>query len=272
MANIASDAGATTRVGWGAALVANPPTNGAANIFYNAYGAYLQQPTGATARNYALYVAGGSLYNNSQIINALLPSVTATDATMAAGSNILTSASSNFLTTVAVGAVITVTGAGPNGGTLKSIVTGVTDDTHLTLLDNAVGAVAASTYIADGKPVGILFLGSGAADNTVLFRPLDDAKGIQIKSQIGTVWATFSSTGVKFNSTVSMDDSAAARLIEVGTVNGSRIGTAASKIGFYGAAPVARPFGVPNAATDLPTVIALANDLRAKMLTLGLTT
>ena len=41
-------------------------------------------------------------------------------------------------------------------------------------------------------------------------------------------------------------------------------------LGFFGAAPVVKPTGTPAAATDLATVIALTNSLRASMIALGL--
>jgi len=41
-------------------------------------------------------------------------------------------------------------------------------------------------------------------------------------------------------------------------------------IGFYGATPIAKQTGTPAAATDLTTALALVNDLRAKLLALGI--
>jgi hypothetical protein len=56
-----------------------------------------------------------------------------------------------------------------------------------------------------------------------------------------------------------------------GTTLGNRIGTAATqKLGFYGATPVVRATGTPAAATDPATTMALVNDLRAKLIALGL--
>jgi len=45
---------------------------------------------------------------------------------------------------------------------------------------------------------------------------------------------------------------------------------ASNRIGFFGTAPAARPGGTPAAATDLATVIALTNNMRAGLLSLGL--
>lgn len=55
-----------------------------------------------------------------------------------------------------------------------------------------------------------------------------------------------------------------------GAATGAKIGAAADKIGFYGAAPVVRPGGTPAAAADLATAIALVNSLRTALLALGL--
>lgn len=59
--------------------------------------------------------------------------------------------------------------------------------------------------------------------------------------------------------------------IVLGAGRGSKIGTATTqKIGFFNAAPVARPEATPPEATDLATALTLVNDLRAKLLRLGL--
>jgi hypothetical protein len=59
--------------------------------------------------------------------------------------------------------------------------------------------------------------------------------------------------------------------LQFGTTAGTKIGTAAGQpIGFFGAVPVVRPTGTPAAATDPATTMALANDLRAKLISLGL--
>ena len=61
------------------------------------------------------------------------------------------------------------------------------------------------------------------------------------------------------------------RHVVLGTTTGSKIGTAANqKLGFFNAVPVARPSGTPAAATDAASAITLVNDLRAKLLALGL--
>ena len=59
--------------------------------------------------------------------------------------------------------------------------------------------------------------------------------------------------------------------IAAGTVAGTKIGTAATqKLGFFNHAPVVQPASTPAAATDPATTMALVNDLRTKLLALGL--
>jgi hypothetical protein len=56
-----------------------------------------------------------------------------------------------------------------------------------------------------------------------------------------------------------------------GTATGTKIGTSASqKLGFYNATPIVKPTGTPVNATDLATAQALVNDLKAKLIALGL--
>jgi hypothetical protein len=54
------------------------------------------------------------------------------------------------------------------------------------------------------------------------------------------------------------------------TGNVSSIQQRAKKVGYFGATPVVRPSGTPSAATDATTTQALVNDLRAKLMSLGL--
>jgi hypothetical protein len=56
-----------------------------------------------------------------------------------------------------------------------------------------------------------------------------------------------------------------------GTATGSKIGTSASqRLAFYGATPIVRPTATPPAAADPATTMALVNDLRTKLISLGL--
>lgn len=59
--------------------------------------------------------------------------------------------------------------------------------------------------------------------------------------------------------------------IVVGSTNGTKIGTATTqKIGFYNATPIIQPSGTSADATDLATAITLVNNLKAKLISLGL--
>lgn len=59
--------------------------------------------------------------------------------------------------------------------------------------------------------------------------------------------------------------------MQLGTVTGTKIGTAAAQmLAFYGNTPIVRPTATPAAAVDPATTMALVNDLRTKLLALGL--
>ena len=59
--------------------------------------------------------------------------------------------------------------------------------------------------------------------------------------------------------------------ISLPSINGTKIGTTAlQKLGFYGATPIVRPSATPADATDLASAIALVNNLKAKLIALGL--
>lgn len=59
--------------------------------------------------------------------------------------------------------------------------------------------------------------------------------------------------------------------ISLPSTNGTKIGTTAlQKFAFYGATPIVRPTSTPANATDLATALTLVNDLKAKLIALGL--
>lgn len=59
--------------------------------------------------------------------------------------------------------------------------------------------------------------------------------------------------------------------IILGSSTGNRIGSATTqKMGFYGATPIVQPASTPAAASDPATTQALVNDIRTKLLALGL--
>ena len=64
---------------------------------------------------------------------------------------------------------------------------------------------------------------------------------------------------------------AAGSNIQFDTVTGTKIGTATNqKLGFFNATPVVQPSATPVDATDLATALTLVNDLKSKLVTLGL--
>jgi hypothetical protein len=97
------------------------------------------------------------------------------------------------------------------------------------------------------------------------------AYGLYVENQAaaGTNYAIYTNSGlVRLGDNVNLID---AKNLIFGTTTGTKIGTSTSqKIGFYNATPVIQPSGTPAAATDLATAIALANDIRSKLLSLGL--
>lgn len=59
--------------------------------------------------------------------------------------------------------------------------------------------------------------------------------------------------------------------ISIGATTGTKIGTSTNqKIGFYNATPIVQPSGTSADATDLATAITLVNNLKAKLISLGL--
>lgn len=77
-----------------------------------------------------------------------------------------------------------------------------------------------------------------------------------------------SSGTVVLKSALSIEDG---KNIILGAATGTRIGTnAAQKLSFYGLPPVVQPSNTPADATDLATALTLVNNLKAKLMTLGL--
>lgn len=75
-------------------------------------------------------------------------------------------------------------------------------------------------------------------------------------------------SGGSLYGTVTMSDAAN---LALGTTTGTKIGTATNqKLGFFNAAPVVQPSSTPANATDLATALTLVNDLKSKLVTLGL--
>lgn len=58
--------------------------------------------------------------------------------------------------------------------------------------------------------------------------------------------------------------------IKFPSVSGTRLGLAGDKLSFYGSTPIVKPTSTPANATDLATALTLINDLKAKLISLGL--
>lgn len=99
--------------------------------------------------------------------------------------------------------------------------------------------------------------GSNAgSDLSLLAR--SDAGGV-----VGTVFTITRST-MRINLGEGVD-------LALGATTGTKIGTGTTnKLAFYGKTPVIQPSGTPAAATDAATTQALVNDLRTKLIALGL--
>lgn len=147
-------------------------------------------------------------------------------------------------------------------GDATNINVGDSGDTIMrgTLTINAAGGLTLSAGTA--KVIGVvgnsganldLGISAGNAAGQVLIRnaagsatnvSIDDSGNIALRDAM--TFNNFGATGMKFG------------------------GSNAQKIGFWGAAPVARPSGTPAAAADPATTMALVNSLRASLLLAGL--
>ena len=93
-------------------------------------------------------------------------------------------------------------------------------------------------------------------------------KSLRIASASGLIDGDVLALGIGGDiSNFSFPDAATQRKITMRTGNTL---TTPNELGFYGAAPIVKPAALPAASTDLPTAIALANDLRTKLISLGL--
>lgn len=85
---------------------------------------------------------------------------------------------------------------------------------------------------------------------------------------VGSARITIRTTDVLFSSVLIFG---AGNNFTFDTSSGTKLGTAANqKLAFYGATAIVQPSATPADATDLATVLTLANDLRTKLLALGL--
>ena len=146
-----------------------------------------------------------------------------------------------------------------------------TNDTKLAL--NAVsgkgsfvilGAVSDyRSFVADGN--GKLYWRIGNyGNNTLAFRTNSDGFTGYADALALTIDGT---QKAKFFGDIESAD----KNIIIGTTTGTKIGTATNqKLGFFNATPVVQPSATPANATDLATALTLVNDLKSKLVTLGL--
>lgn len=175
--------------------------------------------------------------------------------------------------------IVGVRQSGANAGTGVSVVAGtkfvtivgnMIEDTDGEGIATVCSAVIASNIIhnigkgAGGSKAGIFVQGGVAVvagnmvidDQTVktMTNSLRVLAGARVRDGGGNEFAGWTSAAVRNDGTIDT---------QVGAINTARVG-------FFGTAPVARPTGTPAAATDAATTQALVNDLRSKLLALGL--
>jgi hypothetical protein len=109
--------------------------------------------------------------------------------------------------------------------------------------------------------------GANAGSNFILARYADN--GAYIGSALSVNRATGGVTiGDLSVGAITIGD---AKNIVLSTTTGTKLGTAANqKLAFYNATPIVQPSGTSANATDLDTAITLVNNLKAKLVSLGL--
>ena len=108
------------------------------------------------------------------------------------------------------------------------------------------------------------YVGSGSTSNTFKLGMWGNTDIITYNAN-GNITIGTNTAGTH---TLTFDDN---RNIVLGSTTGTRIGTATNqKLGFFNATPVVQPSATPVDATDLATALTLVNDLKSKLVTLGL--
>ena len=221
--------------------------------------------TGGTARIYATLSAGATLTNGASEGITAWQGITQVsgDGTYAAQANGL------------LGYVVK-TGT----GTLNSAKAFLARSPNVTggTVTNAIGLEVLAQKVT-GVTTGYGIYQRGANDINVFAGPL----------ALGTTPATTGAIRLPNNQAVmarNAANSADVNVVTVGAANGVNVGSAGAtsvglgaptipvyvygNVGFYGTTPIAKPTGTPAAAVDAATTMALVNDLRAKLIALGL--
>ena len=108
------------------------------------------------------------------------------------------------------------------------------------------------------------YVGSGSTSNTFKLGMWGNTDIITYNAN-GNITIGTNTAGTH---TLTFDDN---RNIVLGSTTGTKIGTATNqKLGFFNATPVVQPSATPVDATDLATALTLVNDLKSKLVTLGL--
>ena len=145
-----------------------------------------------------------------------------------------------------------------NFETQTPTTTQITDPALLAALEAGIRTYQGITNITASTPVS----GSYGLDLTTALA--SKANTSAVLSKTGDT-----ATGkMTFNAGIAIADN---QNIELSATTGTRIGTSTTqKLGFYNATPVVRPTATPANATDLATALTLVNDLKSKLVTLGL--
>lgn len=130
-------------------------------------------------------------------------------------------------------------------------------------------SVAASLDLAGGR----LKAGQADVNGTNATLTLGNGSGIAaVDTPAGTTEVRFRPEGVNALTLTKNDMTLGdGKNIKTGATIGTMFPSASwGKLGFWGATPIVRPTGTPATATDLATALALLNDIRAKLISLGL--
>ncbi|MGI5245429.1 hypothetical protein [Dactylosporangium sp. CA-139066] len=162
----------------------------------------------------------------------------------------------------------------PNAKVTVELVTG----TALEPGDSAAGTVLAS-YTTYASKTGLWSIGLKTNESVTPAGTHYKVTEYEAVPQVRTCVITAGATAVTLDSiagtvaepTFSVVTMAEGGNVVAGTTTGTKVGTSATqKLGFFGATPVVRPIGTPANASDLATAQALVNDLKAKLIALGL--
>jgi hypothetical protein len=227
----------------GSGLTVYAPTIGAGSSVVTTYGVNVGPQTAGTTASYGVAVGAAST-------QTLWLSSNADNTTAAAGIGFGLSRDTNLYRSAA--GVLKTDGAFVAGGTYVAVGVNPALSGAVRLANNQGIAWRNSTNIGQA--------GSIFTDSTDRV-DIDGTAGVRLRTA-GATQLSVSSSGINIVDAVNC---------VLGTTSGTKIGTSATqKLAFYGATPVVQPAATPAAATDATTTQTLVNDLRAKLIALGL--